>query len=75
VQEGKGAGLADIFHQFPIGGSQLTSNVQAARRCSTLGLIADLPATIWGRFGVVTCYVPLAVWSISMARWGPSGAS
>ena len=52
VLTGKGAAFAGISHQFPIVGSQLTSNVHALRRCSTIGLIAGLLATIWGCTGL-----------------------
>jgi uncharacterized BrkB/YihY/UPF0761 family membrane protein len=52
VFTGKGAAFAGISHQFPIVGSQLTSNVHALRRSSTIGLIIGLLATIWGCTGL-----------------------
>jgi YihY family inner membrane protein len=52
VLEGRGAAFAGISHQFPIVGSQLTSNVHALRRSSTIGLIIGLLATVWGCTGL-----------------------
>jgi uncharacterized BrkB/YihY/UPF0761 family membrane protein len=52
VLKGKGAAFAGISHQFPIVGSQLTSNVHALQRSSTIGLIVGLLATIWGCTGL-----------------------
>jgi YihY family inner membrane protein len=52
VFTGQGAAFAGISHQFPIVGSQLTSNVHALRRSSTIGLIIGLLATIWGCTGL-----------------------
>jgi uncharacterized BrkB/YihY/UPF0761 family membrane protein len=52
VLQGKGAAFAGISHQFPIVGSQLTSNVHALQRSSTIGLIVGLLATIWGCTGL-----------------------
>jgi uncharacterized BrkB/YihY/UPF0761 family membrane protein len=52
VLTGKGAALAGISHQFPIVGSQLTSNVHALRRSSMIGLIVGLLATVWGCTGL-----------------------
>src|ERR1700759_2633561 len=42
VLKGKGAAFAGISHQFPIVGSQLTSNVHALQRSSTIGMIVGL---------------------------------
>jgi uncharacterized BrkB/YihY/UPF0761 family membrane protein len=52
VLTGQGAAFAGISHQFPIIGRQLTSNVHALRRSSTIGLIVGLLATIWGCTGL-----------------------
>jgi YihY family inner membrane protein len=52
VLTGKGAAFAGISHQFPIVGSQLTSNVHALQRSSAIGLIVGLLATIWGCTGL-----------------------
>jgi YihY family inner membrane protein len=52
VLHGKGAAFAGISHQFPIVGSQLTTNVHALQRSSAIGLIVGLLATVWGCTGL-----------------------
>jgi YihY family inner membrane protein len=52
VLAGRGAAFAGISHQFPIVGSQLTSNVHVLRRSSAIGLVIGLLATIWGCTGL-----------------------
>jgi YihY family inner membrane protein len=52
VARGKGAAFAGIAHQFPIIGSQLTSNVHVLQRSSTIGLIVGLLFAIWGCTGL-----------------------
>jgi YihY family inner membrane protein len=52
VLKGKGAAFAGISHQFPIVGSQLTSNVHALQRSSAIGLVVGLLAVIWGCTGL-----------------------
>jgi YihY family inner membrane protein len=52
VLQGKGAAFAGISHQFPIVGAQLTSNVHALQRSSTIGLVFGLLGTVWGCTGL-----------------------
>jgi uncharacterized BrkB/YihY/UPF0761 family membrane protein len=62
VLTGQGAAFAGISHQFPIIGRQLTSNVHALRRSSTIGLIVGLLATIWGCTGLAQSVWAAAVY-------------
>jgi YihY family inner membrane protein len=66
VFQGQGAAFAGISHQFPIVGSQLTSNVHALQRSSTIGLIVGLLATIWGCTGLAQTglYTMQQVWNL-----------
>src|ERR1700757_402511 len=66
VLKGKGAAFAGISHQFPIVGSQLTSNVHALQRSSTIGLIVGLLATIWGCTGLAQAglFTMQQVWNL-----------